>query len=134
MLEKKTKSYIKILIIVLKIFLILWTLYLLTYLIMSERYNSLKCKEKDKDKCKSDTIFTKAYHTFHPFNFHKYRLPDTPIIGGNINMLFIVTIIVLSGLILSSEKEIILSNKYLAVLLVTVICIIYHMVNLISEL
>ena len=137
MLENKTSAFTKLLVMILKIIILIWTLYLLVYLILTEKYNySLNCMDKDRDKCESDTVFTKMYHLFHPFNYNRYQLPDTGmnILGGYINLGFIIFILVLSSIIIfSSKTDVTLSYKYLGYILLTIVCLVYHMINWISS-
>tara|TARA_B100001093_G_scaffold474197_1_gene498693 strand:- start:2369 stop:2767 length:399 start_codon:yes stop_codon:yes gene_type:complete len=131
MLEEKKKS--NILIFLIKVLIVLWTIYLLTFLILDEIYkDKINCKDKDQDNC--DEIW---YNDFflHPFNF-KLKSLDSMIggIGGYINIGFILIILILSSIVtIQYNLPITIPYKYTYFLLIAGICLIYHIIHYIMK-
>lgn len=146
MLENKKSSSTKILIFLIKTVVIIWTLYLLTYVVFNEMYkDSLNCPEKDLDKCNTESSFINTINLFHPFNFNRLHLPTesdhgkinilTNVLGGYINLGFILFIIVLSSiLIIFSNTSIKLPYSSISYIIITGICLLYHIINWVTKL
>ena len=136
MLEKKNSNFVKKLIYpTIKVLIIIWTFYLLTFLIFDEMYkDEINCQDKNPDNCEKGW-YAYVKNLVHPFNFNRYRLDDMGLLGGYINLGLILVIIILSCILLfSSNTHITLEYKYMSFILITIICLIYHMINWISSL
>jgi hypothetical protein len=134
MLEKKKSKFAKYLTCLINGVIILWTLYLFFFIIFNEIYkDKINCKEKNLDDCDTNAWYITIYN-FHPFNFNNYGLPGKSTIGGYINIAFILFIIILSCILLfTSNTTITLSYKKISFLIITIICLIYHMIYWVSS-
>ena len=137
MLEKKNSNFAKFLMKRIKWIIFGWTFYLLTFLILDEIYkDEINCQDKNPDNCEKGW-YNNIRTIVHPFNFNRYQLHDTGynILGGYINLGLILVIIILSCILLfSSNTHITLEYKDMSFILITIICLIYHMINWISSL
>ena len=135
MLEKKNSKFAKSLMAKINRIIFFWTFYLLFFVIFNEMYkDKINCKEKNLDNCDTNAWYITIYN-FHPFNFNNYSLPGKSTIGGYINLAFILVIIIFSCILLfTSNTHITLEYKDMSFILLTIICLIYHMVNWISSL
>ena len=135
MLEKKNSKFSKLIIEVINIIIILWTSYLLFFVIFNEIYkDKINCKEKNLDNCETNAWYIDVTNIYHPFNFNNYSLPGKSIIGGYINLGFILFIIILSCILLfTSNTTISLSYEKMSFLIITIICLIYHMIYWVSS-
>jgi hypothetical protein len=133
MLEKKKSNFAKFLMTIIKWSIIIWTFYLLTFLILDEMYkDKINCQDKNPDNC-DITWYNNVRLTWHPFNFNRYQLGAMT--GGYINLGLILVIIILSCInLFSSNTHITLEYKDISFILITIICLIYHIVKLVSSL
>lgn len=133
MLEKKKSNFAKFLMKIIKVLIGLWTIYLLAYVVFNEMYkDSLNCPEKDLDKCNTESSLINTLNLFHPFNF-KLKSLDS-MIGGYINIGFILIILILSSIVtIQYNLPITIPYKYTYFLLITGICLIYHIIHYIMK-